>query len=213
MSVQASQSNGFSDAAIGRALAPFGAQLSGQQVAQVREYAQLLRKWNARVNLTSITTPWDILVRLFGESFFGAKFVPASAQTLADIGSGAGFPGLTLKIVLPRLQITLIEPALKKVAFLREAARVLQVEVNVVARRTEAGDTLECYDCITTRAVRVDQQLLEWARKALRAPGTFLNWNSAGEAAKIQKVSTFAWLPAEKIPGAAEGVILIGKKL
>ena len=140
---------------------------------QISMYIDLLLRWNARVNLTAVRTPEEIVTRHFGESLFAARqllpgpapsneTLPSSPASLAvDIGSGAGFPGLPLKIWSPKTQVTLIESNHKKVAFLREAIRALTLtNIDVFPGRAEdfppASATL-----VTLRAVeRFDQIVL-----------------------------------------------------
>src|SRR5260370_34871983 len=102
----------------------------------------------------------------FGESMFAAFSVPIEKGRLADVGSGAGFPGLALGIVLPGLSITLIESNSKKAAFLAEVARELNLRhVEVIRHRfEEAPDKLGEFDYVTARAPRKHGDLLSWAR-------------------------------------------------
>jgi 16S rRNA (guanine527-N7)-methyltransferase len=93
---------------------------------QLSAYLDLLLKWNARTNLTAIRDPEEIVRRHFGESLFAGVHLAAklsSEATLLDLGSGAGFPGLPIQLLLPGLQVTLAESQNKKATFLREAVR------------------------------------------------------------------------------------------
>src|SRR3990172_6627889 len=103
-------------------LEPFGLDLHRHQIEQVRAYLELLMRWNQRINLTAIRTPEGCATRHFGESLYLARWVELRGKLL-DIGSGAGFPGLALKICSPELAVTLLEPVAKKRAFLKEVAR------------------------------------------------------------------------------------------
>src|SRR3981189_316419 len=119
-------------------LLPFQIQLSTGQIAKIQEYIRLLLKWNHSVNLTSVVDPAEILARHFGESMFICSLIPVEKCRLADIGSGAGFPGLALKIACPELRLTLIESNKKKCAFLSEVVRALELEnVEVMPVRFE----------------------------------------------------------------------------
>ena len=139
---------------ISKLLAPFlAAPLSETQLAQVSAYLALLLKWNAKINLTALRSPEEIITRHFGESFFLAcNIFPASnpqsrisnpssqspIPRVLDLGSGAGFPGLPLKIYAPAAHVTLIESNTKKAAFLREAIRTITLtDINVFAGRAE----------------------------------------------------------------------------
>ncbi len=99
---------------------PFHTTLTETQLEQIQRYIRLLLLWNQKISLTSIENPQELVSRHFGESFFGAKFIENVGCRLADVGSGAGFPGLALKIALPELQVSLIEQDPRKTAFLNE---------------------------------------------------------------------------------------------
>ena len=96
---------------------------------QLSAYLDLLLKWNARTNLTAIREPEEIVRRHFGESLFAGTAARRSAlrrdASLLDFGSGAGFPGLPIQLLLPDLRVTLAESQGKKASFLREAVRTL----------------------------------------------------------------------------------------
>ena len=137
-------------------LAPFTAQakLPPQMLSQLQHYLDLLLRWNARINLTAVRDPEQIVTRHFGESLFAARvllgdsqvgqaFRPASnglshaegpqprndlVKILADVGSGAGFPGIPMKLFAPELELTLIESHNKKATFLREVIRTLGLD-------------------------------------------------------------------------------------
>jgi len=138
--------------------------LTTDDLDTISTYIDLLLRWNARINLTAIRDPEQIIPRHFGESFFLARHLfperverttpPASSpESLAtghwpptsvlDLGSGAGFPALPLKIWAPEIHLTLIESNHKKAAFLREVIRALRfTNVDVIAARAE--DVLRC---------------------------------------------------------------------
>src|SRR5450755_636623 len=118
-------------------LEPFlgGEPVSATLLAQLQAYLDLLLRWNARINLTAIRDPEQIVTRHFGESLFAARvlrddgaFTPGPPVTLADVGSGAGFPGLPIKLFAPAIHLTLIESQNKKATFLKEAIRTLGLE-------------------------------------------------------------------------------------
>src|SRR6201993_4917174 len=112
-------------------LQPFVMQekLSPRMLEPLQLYLDLLLRWNARVNLTAVRDPEQIVTRHFGESLFAAGLLKQNAPaTLADVGSGAGFPGIPMKLVLPHCGLTLIESQGKKAAFLREVLRSLKLE-------------------------------------------------------------------------------------
>ena len=118
-------------------LNPFQLRLTHQQVESLSVYLDLLMKWNRRINLTAVRTARECVTRHFGESLFviGRGTV---RSPLLDIGTGAGFPGLALKLAQPDLRITLLEPSSKKRAFLKEVVRTLEMDgVEVESMRWE----------------------------------------------------------------------------
>jgi len=131
--------------AIAELLLPYlgDGRLSEAQLSQLATYLDLLLRWNARTNLTAVREPDNIVSRHFGESLFAARYLLPTTDdqrptTAADLGSGAGFPGLPLKIWAPALQLTLIESQNKKATFLREVIRALQLkDADVFAGRAE----------------------------------------------------------------------------
>lgn len=131
-------------------LQTIGLRLSSTQLALLARHFDLLQKWNLKMNLTSIVDPAAIVTRHFGESLFLAVHLPPDAATVADIGSGAGFPGLPLAVARPELTVTLVESVAKKAAFLKEAARPVP---NVRVLRGRFEDVQESFDWVTLRAV------------------------------------------------------------
>src|ERR1700733_9409705 len=99
-------------------LSHYGFDSSRTDCEKIRAYIALLLRWNEGVSLTTVTNAPDIVKFHFGESIFAAAMIGKKAQSLLDVGSGAGFPGLPLAIVRPDLAITLIESNAKKAAFL-----------------------------------------------------------------------------------------------
>ena len=131
--------DGLSDGKIAAALAPYGVAPSRDLCSAIRDYTVLLLRWNQRIGLTAIKDPASILARHFGESLFAASAVPLRSRRLVDVGSGAGFPGLALKLVLPETEVTLIEANAKKAAFLAEVIRTLRLRgVRLLRERTES---------------------------------------------------------------------------
>jgi len=128
--------------------------ISEHQYEQLSRYAQLLQEWNEKINLTAITDVDDIFVKHFYDSLLIANLCQ-SAKTLCDVGSGAGFPGLVLKIVLPDCDITLVEPTTKRVNFLNVVISELDLKkIRVINKRMEDCIELkESLDIVTGRAV------------------------------------------------------------
>src|ERR1700758_5053076 len=112
---------------ISKALREFQLEATREQVAAIQQYMAMLLAWNEKVNLTAIRDPVEVLYRHFCESMYAVAALPSLKGRLADVGSGAGFPGLALKIACPTLQVFLIESNVKKATFLAEAVRELEL--------------------------------------------------------------------------------------
>jgi 16S rRNA (guanine527-N7)-methyltransferase len=138
-----------------------GISLSAGQISQFGAYLEQLQTWNRATNLTSITNPDDIVTKHFIDSIAAlqAEDIKLGASFL-DIGSGAGFPGIPLKIVRPDLRMTLLEPAPKKASFLHFMIGHLQLTTTHVLSETieelAAQTPSRSYDYVTSRALRID---------------------------------------------------------
>ena len=143
-------------------------------IPQIATYLDLLVRWNARVSLTSIRTPEDIVQRHFGEGLFAAAVLAgrvAEGSELLDFGSGAGFPGLPIQIALPGLRVTLAESQARKVAFLREVVRTLGLAAEVWPRRVEAMPASRRFQVVTMRAVDRMPQMVPVAKSRVAEGG------------------------------------------
>ncbi|MEO8100379.1 MAG: 16S rRNA (guanine(527)-N(7))-methyltransferase RsmG [Acidobacteriota bacterium] len=135
--------------------APYGI-LTPTQLDQLQAHYDLLIRWNAKLNLTRIDSPEDAAKLHYCESLYLAASLPAGSLKIADIGSGAGFPGLPLAIFRPECQITLVESHQRKGVFLREATRDLP-NIKVLALRAE--EIPGPFDWIVSRAVKPEDVL------------------------------------------------------
>jgi 16S rRNA (guanine527-N7)-methyltransferase len=159
------------------ALSKLGIQLSDKQIEQFSVYADLLIEWNEKVNLTSITDPEEIVVKHFIDSLTLNEFV--QGQSLADIGTGAGFPGVPLKILRPELEIYLVDSLAKRLDFLKVVIESLNLNgVETIHSRAEDFGRNPKYrdrfDRVTSRAVARLPILLEYAVPILKLNGYFL---------------------------------------
>jgi len=125
--------------------------LSDSRIERLRSHYELLTRWNRVLNLTSVRAMEESVERHYCESVFAACHLPAGPASIADVGSGAGFPGIPIAIVRPDCSVVLIESHQRKAAFLKEASRDL-ANVRVVARRAE--DVAERFGWVVSRAVR-----------------------------------------------------------
>ncbi len=195
------------------ALSPFGVHPSSEQIARVREYVQILLKWNKSISLTSITDPEQIVERHFGESIFLKTLLPVENCRLADVGSGAGFPGLAIKIFCPDAHVSLVESNKKKAAFLSEVIRTLGLaDVAVLPMRYEDIRPEEAsLDLIAARAVGGFPEFLAWSRRALAHRGHVALWVGGEDTTKISSTQGWIWSPAAHIPESQRRFILIGR--
>lgn len=177
---------------ISQLLAPFldPAQLSAKQLQQVSKHLDLLVRWNSKINLSAVRDPEQIVTRHFGESFFAARHLLDDSSThlsAIDIGSGAGFPGLPIKVWAPALELTLIESNNKKVAFLRETIRVLGLSSTMVfARRAEELNSSA--DLATLRAVEHFEEILLVARELVKSSGRLALLIGEDQVAKAKSI-------------------------
>ena len=194
-------------------LEPFGLDLSATQLAETITYADLLLRWNQKINLTAIRDPEECVRRLFGESLFLARHAELSGSLL-DIGSGAGFPGLALKIAVPTLSVTLLEPVAKKRAFLKEAARTCgfhQVEVRSERLDEFVRGGAPSFDSATSRAVGKLESLIPLAAECLKPGGSIYLWMTRDPAAGLAGMDhRFSWRDPLPIPLTREGLVLEG---
>jgi 16S rRNA (guanine527-N7)-methyltransferase len=159
--------------------AAWGLALDARQLDQFAAYGDELRRWNARVNLTTITDEREIVTRHFLDSLRCALSWGENPASLADVGAGAGFPGVPLKILRPELRLTLVESVEKKAAFLRHIVATLDLHgVAVVVARAEALGRApaqrEQYDVVVARAVAELRVLAEYCLPLCRVGGRFL---------------------------------------
>jgi 16S rRNA (guanine527-N7)-methyltransferase len=195
--------------------------LTPAQLDQISIYIDLLWRWNARINLTAIRNQDEIATRHFGESLFLAQRLfpaasaahPASLHVL-DVGSGAGFPALPLKIWCPSLQLTLVESSHKKSAFLREVARALafsNVHVNTARAETLAALPQPPQAAVVTlRAVEHFQAVLPVAASFVAPQGTLALLIGESQLPHLSRLGSVQWQPAIAIPGSSSRVLSIG---
>ncbi|MFL6591934.1 MAG: 16S rRNA (guanine(527)-N(7))-methyltransferase RsmG [Luteimonas sp.] len=142
-------------------------------------YLALLDRWNRTYNLTAIRDPRDMVAKHLLDSLAMQPFV-RDVGTLADLGAGAGLPGIPLAIACPQLQVTLVESNGKKARFLREAVRTLGLAgARVAESRIEALPDAGAYDAITARALATLPLLLELGGHLLKPDGRLLAMKGA----------------------------------
>jgi len=199
-------------ARIAELLAPFAGELPPEQLEQISKYIDIMTKWNEKINLTAVRDPEDIVLRHFGEAFFAARTLlePESALEVMDVGSGAGFPGMPLKLFAPRIKLTLVEAQEKKATFLREVTRALAFgNVSVLAARAETL-TVKA-DLVTLRAVEKFDAVLPVAGHLVKAGGRLALLIGTGQIGSAHQLPEFDWQEAIKVPQSRTRVLLVGK--
>jgi 16S rRNA (guanine527-N7)-methyltransferase len=152
-----------------------GFPLSDTQISQFHLYYDLLNEWNQKINLTALTSESDILEKHFYDSLLLAPFLKEN-HNLLDIGSGAGFPGIPIKIVFPQLEIVLLEPTGKRARFLELVIASLKLQkIQVINERAEnyVKQKRETFFYVTARAVAPLAVLNELALPFIAIGGTF----------------------------------------
>ena len=204
----------LSNPEIANALAPYGLKpLSDAQLSSIAAYVNLLKKWNQTVPLTSLEDGPEIVSRHFGESIFPSRLLPMESGRLADVGSGAGFPGLPLKIAFQALHVTLVEPNLKKCAFLREVSAMLGIASVEIVRcpYEEFAPPAQSFDFICCRALGNYRRLLQWARGTIKSRGHVILWLGFDDSVSVSRIKGWNWDLPVNIPESRRRVILIGR--
>ena len=203
---------------------PDDQRLTTNDLQRISTYIDLLLRWNARVNLTAIRNEEEIVTRHFGESLFAARHLfpqcrrerPRScspSETLIDIGSGAGFPGIPIKIWAPEIHLTLIESNQKKATFLREVIRTLTLtDINVFPGRAEAYPNPPA-ETVTLRAVEHFDITLPIAASLVAPQGRLALLISEPQLAAARDLTPgFTWTPPTPIPHSSTRVLAIGRR-
>ena len=153
--------------------------LSEKQISQLERYYELLCEWNEKINLTAITDPKGVAVKHFADSLsiFNYINVPQNARVI-DVGTGAGFPGLVLKIARPDIKLTLLDSLQKRLNFLQVVCNELNLDSKLIHSRAEEGgqdlDLRESFDLVVSRAVAQLNILSEYCIPYVRLSGSFV---------------------------------------
>jgi len=202
----------LSNSEISNALVRYGVSADDHLCDRIRSYMSLLMRWNERISLTTVIEPAEILRFHFGESFFAALAVPIHFGRLADVGSGAGFPGIPLAMLSPELFVELIESNLKKSTFLSEVIRSLALS-NVTVTRSRMEDVRidpARFDFVTARAVGAFENLLSWSTGSLAESGKLVLWVGGEDAARISGSLQWSWREPIQIPASQNRFLLVG---
>jgi 16S rRNA (guanine527-N7)-methyltransferase len=195
-------------------LAPFGILLTSDQISRLNAYLDLLLTWNTRINLTSIRTPEECVTRHFAESLYLSRRYVLGGRLL-DVGSGAGFPGLALKIAFPSLAATLLEPVAKKRAFLKEVARNCGFSnVEVRPERVDAYRSTNPerqFDVATSRAVGGIPEICRQMASCLKIGGKIFLWLGEDASAHVSShTPEVEWREVLPIPLSQKRKIFCG---
>ena len=167
------------------AVKELGISITDKQLEQLNEYYKALVEWNKKINLTSITEKKDVYLKHFYDSLTLFKEYDLTKDiSLCDVGTGAGFPGVVLKIVFPNLKITLVDSLQKRLKFLDYVIKLLDLkDVELVHERMEdySKQNEERFDIITSRAVAKTKILVEISFKALKISGHLILMKSSFE--------------------------------
>ena len=175
--------------------------LNAEQIKKFEKYSDLLLEWNEKFNLTAIKDKDEITEKHFIDSLYLDKFVDLDNKTFLDVGSGAGFPGVPLAIAHPSLKVSLLESNGKKVKFLQEIKKELDLKnVEIIQARAEEFDKRESFDFVSARAVKELRILLEICFHLVKVNGHFIAYKSSNvdEEIKASK-NAFKNLQIEKI--------------
>jgi 16S rRNA (guanine527-N7)-methyltransferase len=196
-------------------LLPYRVSVTALLCDQIRVYVDLLLRWNLKTSLTTVTDSAEILRFHFGESLLAVSAVPIRHGRLADVGSGAGFPAVPIRMVSEQLNLILIESNQKKATFLAEIVRELHLK-DVEVRRCRMEDTQledEDIDFVTARALGIDDTFLNWSCRNLNRDGSVVLWLGAADASDISTRKAWNWADPIRIPQSDRRVILRGAKL
>ncbi|MDD4002646.1 MAG: 16S rRNA (guanine(527)-N(7))-methyltransferase RsmG [Clostridia bacterium] len=173
--------------------------IDGDNAAKFSDYYNLLTEWNNKFNLTAITRFEDVVIKHFVDSACGLKYFEGNIS-LCDIGAGAGFPSLPLKILNNKINLTMIDKLNKRVTFLEEAVSRLKLDncKCIHSRIEDAVNLRESFDRVTARAVALLPLLCEYALPHLKIGGLFIAYKTDTE---------------KELQGAEKAINILGGKI
>lgn len=149
-------------------------EITEDQLQKLNKFYELLVEWNKKINLTRITEKEDVYLKHFYDSLTITKVIDLTkVETLCDIGTGAGFPGVVLKIMYPNLKITLVDALQKRVNYLNEIIKKLDLK-DIEALHVRGEDLKEKYDVVTSRAVANIEKLLTYTMHLVNKDGVMI---------------------------------------
>ncbi len=203
-----------------------GIEFTPHMLEQFETYARLLVEWNEKMNLTAIIRPEEIAAKHFLDSLMIMKYQSLKAgDRLADVGTGAGFPGIPLLIACPELKITLIDSLNKRLIFLKHVLKTLGLQAELVhARGEEAGRKKEYrqkFDFTTARAVSHLRELSEYTLPLLKTGGKLISMKGPQPEQEIEEAKKAIYLLGGElqavetyfVPNAGERSLIFVKKI
>jgi 16S rRNA (guanine527-N7)-methyltransferase len=187
--------------------------LTPDQTDRFEAYLSLFVRWNGRTNLSAVREPDAIRSRHFVESIACAHALPDGISSLLDFGSGGGLPGIPIALCRPEVMVTLAESQGKKAAFLQEAVRTLGLSSKVFNGRAETLE--ERFDCVTLRAVDKMAEAVHEASRLLFPGGWLALMTTNADVSNLSQSAGqgFSWDLKPLLPGSAELVLLLGRRL
>lgn len=177
--------------------------LSDDQLTRLYEHYALLERWNKKMSLTSVELGEETVIRHYCESLFFAATLGNSASSIADIGSGAGFPGVPLAILMPDWKVSLVESNQRKSVFLKDATRSL---ANVSVRAQRAEELSSIFDCLVSRAVNPKEVMALIPRLAPKI-GLML---SEDDFLDLKSTKNVAWSEPIRLPWGDRRICVYG---
>ena len=148
--------------------------INDEKIEKLDMFYKLLLEWNERINLTRITEEKEVYLKHFYDSLTINKVIDLNkVETLCDVGTGAGFPGIVIKIVFPNIKVTLIDSLQKRVNYLNEIIKKLELK-DIDAIHTRGEDYRGDYDVVTSRAVANIEKLLKYTMHLVSKNGVFI---------------------------------------
>lgn len=185
----------------------FHLELNSSLLSQFQAYMDLLLEWTRRHNLTSLRTEEEVAIKHFLDSLAGfLVFSPQEKELVLDLGSGAGFPGVPLKLLSPQIQLILLEPRLHAANFLNELLPLIGIEAQVIRERAETAAKKELREkCqwVVSRAVARLNQLLELGLPFLDLGGSLIAWKQE----EVEREVREAAFALEVLGGKLERVV------
>jgi len=180
---------------------------------KILRYMDLLAFWTKKIALTAISDEEEMVRFHFGESIFALSLENFENGRLADVGSGAGFPGLAIKLFCPNLNVILLEPNKKKCAFLSEIVRELSyTDTKVLPIGFEESDIRSNeLDYVVSRALGRTEDLLSWSARSLSSQGRVVLWMGSDDVTKAMRTPEWHWRQTS-IPQTTRRKILIGTR-